>query len=98
MQSDQVQEIYVRWGDSTIEMLDPHGNRISLDASAIVKQDIAIGSCMWLGRLEEWLGTGSGQPDESVWIVKAADSARDLKGRSRLRRVGLMKFRSKPNR
>lgn len=47
-------EIDVRWEDKEDDALDPKGEVIRIDATAIVKQDIEVGSLMWLGRKRDW--------------------------------------------
>ncbi len=93
-------EIRVRWNTSRTEMLDPQGNTISLDGSAVVKRIIHVGSQMWLGTLEEWYspgpgsGSGSGAADDELHEVKAFKDTEDVKGRASTRTVGLMRLRN----
>src|SRR5438045_7940552 len=62
-------EIRCRWDDTKRECLDPEGNRIAVDATALVDRDIAIGSEMSLGNLSDWVGTGLGQDDDTLVMV-----------------------------
>jgi hypothetical protein len=91
-------EIACRWNFKRSETLDPTGNTITLDATVVVKQRIAIDSRMWPGSADEWFGTGSGPAeavtsDEEVYIVKTTSMTEDLKGRARFRTLGLMRYR-----
>ncbi len=88
-------EIRVRWVGSSSEMLDPNGNVISVDSTAKVDRDIAIGSLMWLGGLEDLSGT-SGAPPEDCMYVKAQNFTKDMKIRWTHRTVGLMRRRGLP--
>lgn len=87
----------VRWVNKRREVIDRHGNTIALDATAVVKQEVADGSLMWLGTLAEWQGTGSGLVENQLMQVVWFDSATDIKHRvaaGHVRRtVGLMRFR-----
>lgn len=91
-------EIRVRWVDKQSEMLDPQGNSVVMDATAVVFQDIPIGSRMWLGGLADWVGTGtgSGVTNEGLMEVKGFNKTSDVKNRYIRRTVGLMRFRDVP--
>lgn len=82
-------EISVRWVSDKGEALDPNGVKISLDASVIVGQDLAIGDQLWLGLLEDWYGTGSGDNDTELMEVVTFEKTSDLKGRNVFRHAGL---------
>lgn len=92
-------EISVRWNTKTSEWLDAQGNEEIRDGIAVVAQDIAIGSLMWLapdqtqGALEQWYGTGSAGNTAQLFEVKAFNSTPDIKGRHRRRTVNLMRFK-----
>ena len=86
-------EILVRWITKRMEALDALGNTIALDAQAVVNQEIAVGSLMWLGTLASWQGTGSAVQPSDLMQVKIYDEATDLKGRATRRTAGLMRFR-----
>lgn len=90
-------EIRVQWSDSKTEALDPQGNKVSLDATVIVNRDVAIGSHMWKGELQDWYGTGSDtttEPDTEIMQVKTVNDSPDIRNRSRTRTVGLMRLRA----
>lgn len=94
-------QIPVRWNTERREVLQPNGNTIAFDASAVVRQKIAIGSHMWLGELVDWYGTGSGSgsvdtADDEVMVVKNYTETKDLKGRAVFREVMLMRLHNKP--
>lgn len=80
-------ELDVRWEDKEEDALDSKGEVIRIDATAIVKQDIEVGSLMWLGRKRDW-SAGVGNLREVVSFSKIPS----LKG-GRFRRVaGLRRF------
>jgi hypothetical protein len=87
-------EIPVRWLTKRREVLDAKGNTIALDAQAVVRQRIAVGSHLWLGNLVQWYGTGTGSSlaDEELMEVKTYDETPDLKDRGVFRIVGLMRL------
>lgn len=90
------EEIEVRWVFGRTEALDSMGNTVSVDATAVVDRRIPEGSNMWLGCLEDWVGTGSGDEESNVMYVKAYNEALDIKGRVTARTIGLMYFRNEP--
>ncbi len=47
-------QICVRWLDKRREVLDPKGNTVALDATAVVDRRIQQGSWLWKGSLEDW--------------------------------------------
>ena len=85
------EEIWVRWLQSKTQASDPQGNTVSLDATVISNEDIPAGSEMWLGRLDDFLGTGSGGPDTELHVVKTVRNVPDLKARIYRKRYGLVK-------
>lgn len=85
-------ELQVRWVGKQSEALDPLGNTIAIDATAITNTDIVIGSRMWLGTLSDWLGTGSGSIPDEAMIVKTFNKTSDLKNRFVQRSAGLMRY------
>lgn len=93
-------EIRVRWNNTQSERTDRDGNTITLDATVVVSRiQPPIGSQMWLGDLETWLGTGtgsgtgSGNVGDELMQVKTIDAQKDLKARSTFVTVGLMRLR-----
>lgn len=59
------QELTVRWVNRRREVLDANGNTVSIDATVITDREIAIGSRMWLGSIDDLPGTGSADPPTS---------------------------------
>jgi hypothetical protein len=90
--SDTPIEIRVRWITGRMESLDANGNVMALEATAIVKREIPVGSRMWLGSLAEFMGTGSAGADTEIMEVKIYNEVPDEKGRNRTRSVGMMRF------
>jgi hypothetical protein len=82
----------VRWNVVKREILDPHGQTISLDAEAMVPLEIANGSHMWLGSVEDWVNVGSESSDQLIHVVKRCDVMRDLKGCAVAYKVSLMRL------
>lgn len=85
-------EIRVRWLDTQTSMLDAQGNTVTIDATAIVEQDIPLGSQMWLGTLNNLPGTGL-VPERGLMEVKKVDGGLDLKARNVRRTVGLIRVK-----
>lgn len=88
------EEIRVDWDDTKREVLDSNGQRVAVDAAALVDRDIAVGSEMWLGELALWLGSGTGSGAAlpvDVMVVKTFNSTPDFRNRYKTREVGLMK-------
>ena len=79
-------EISVRWEEKDIETLDPAGNTIAAEAMVVVNQDIAVGSIMWLGELED-----VADPPVNLWTVIKFNKIPDIKGRAYRRTVMLMR-------
>lgn len=46
-------EISVRWENTNTEVVGPQGNPVQISASVRVKQDVPVGSIMWLGTLDD---------------------------------------------
>lgn len=89
-------EIKVRWNTNRAERLAPDGTTVTVDGTAVVDQIIPIDSLMWLGTLEEWLGTGSGLTDTELCVVKTFRDTPDLKARASFKEAGLMRYHGKP--
>ena len=86
-----------RWNDAPKLVLDKQGNTVALDATVVVRRDVPIGSLMRRGLLSAWLGSGSAADDNLLYEVKLFNETSDVKGRFKLRTVGLMRFKQKPN-
>lgn len=91
------QEISVRWVPKQREILDKQGNSISLDAQAVVNEQVPIGSLMWLGELQDWMGSSTVSDGEAVPImeVMSFDRTPDIKNRVSARTLGLMRYRGR---
>ncbi len=90
-------EMAVRFSAGNLsERRDPNGNTVQISGTAVVLDDVAIGSRMWYGRLADWLGTGSTDDvDDQVHEVIGFDSEPDLKARFTRRTVTLARFRNR---
>lgn len=84
---DAAAEITVRWAERRREGVDPQGNTIAIDATAVVDREIAVGSIMWLGALVD-LPT----PLTDLNQVVNYNSIPDIKGREFYRTVSLIKY------
>ncbi len=79
-----------RWDDTIKQATDAQGNRVSIDAMALMDRDVVVGSEMWLGALSDWIGTGSGQDDlTQVMEVKTFNETNDVRGRYSTKDAGL---------
>lgn len=81
-----------RWNNKTKQVQDSKGNQVTISASVVTTRDIPMGSCLWLGTYEEFLGSdGSGSGASSVGIMEAItfDSTNDIKGRFSRKEIGL---------
>lgn len=87
-------EIRVRWDDKAAEAVDANGNTIKVDATAVVAQDIDIGSLMWLGKLADWLSDGINLANQGIMQVVTFSKTSDIRGRFSYRKVGLMRFKN----
>lgn len=93
-------ELSVRWEFGRAETTDPQGNTVVVDAIVHVDRRITVGSEMWLGELEDWIGTGSGSAgsDDEVMRVVSYNETPDVKGRKFYREVGLQFKGDSPSR
>lgn len=85
-------QIRVRWNDKQTEMLDREGNKVAVDATVAVDQEIAVGSIMYKGSISDFAGTGSDDEPSGLMEVKMYDETPDIKNRFKRRVVGLMRF------
>ncbi len=63
-------------------------------ANIAVAIDIPRGSILWLGKEEDWYGTGSGGVDNELVIVDRIRTSKDLKGNVTRRLLVANKFRN----
>lgn len=89
-------EIRVRWENVRKEMTDPKGNVVIVEAVVVVNRSIEIGSQMWEGPLDSWMGTGSVGDDTRVMTVATQGNIPDVKSRARRRVVGLTRLKDSP--
>lgn len=87
-------EIDCRWIDTYREALSPDGQKIVLEATVIVAQDIAIGSIMWLGTEIDWFGTGSTSDNTRLMQVIYFKKTPDVDNMVYRRRAMLMRWRN----
>lgn len=76
-------EIDVRWEWGKRDGLDARGNTITIEATVVVGQEIAVGSKMWLGKLADYTA------GETVLYVTNYREVPDTKGRKYRRVVSL---------
>lgn len=93
-------EIRVRWVLKRTQSTNAKGETISLDGTLVAAQQIAPGSAVFLGSLNEWYGhgtgTGSGATAPEVYRVATYKTGKDIKNRFRRRIVGLQKMGNAP--
>lgn len=79
------------------EVLDPRTQSTSEEAIVVVDRYVEVGSLIWKGTLEEWLGNGTGSgsaaEDNNLLQVVIYSEIPDLKGRNIRRICTCMKFR-----
>lgn len=85
-------EIMVRWKWVKREMVDRQGNTIAIDAEVVTVQDVAVGSVMWLGSLDDLPGTAL-LPEVDAMAVVSAPTTPDIKGRFKARTLMLMRIK-----
>jgi hypothetical protein len=85
-------EIRIRMDNRSTEVLTAEGSRIKVDATAFVSTHMEPGDELWMGELNDWVGTDRGQnADTVVYQVVYYDATPDIKNRFVTRKVGLMK-------
>lgn len=91
-------QIPVRWENKRTMWTDPKGDSVILDATVFVAESVPVLSRMWLGSIEDWVGTafvGTGTAvDDEIMQVLSCDSIPDIKGRIVGRVLGLMRLRA----
>ena len=81
---DAAVSIDVRFEIKKEKALDAQGNVIMIDANAVVDREIAVGSRMWMGNIDD-----IADPPVDLWEVRTNSNVPDIKGRNRRRVVGL---------
>ncbi len=87
-----------RWIDSRKEVVDPQSSNERRDATAIVLQEVARESLVWLGSLDDLPGTGTSAadvPTSDLYVVTGYDGTPDIKGRFVRRSLTLMRYSDK---
>lgn len=90
-------EIKVRWDWNRRDVRRQDGTTITVEATALVGQVIAVGSQMWLGELDSWVGTGSSGDDTDLMEVVGYREVHDIKGRIATRTIDLARFMDQPS-
>jgi hypothetical protein len=80
-------EILVRWNDKLAEGNNPLEEVVGYDATAVVNEDIAIGSILWLGEVVHLPSTLT-----NLMKVVSFNSTPDIKNRCRMRTIGMVRF------
>lgn len=91
-------EMPCRWIDSRKETIDPQSSDERRDATAIVLQEVARESLVWLGSLDDLPGTGTSAadvPTSDLYIVTGFDGTPDIKNRFVRRSLTLMRYSDK---
>lgn len=86
-------EIPVRWLTGRRDQAGAQQGTTSYDAQVITDRDVKVGSRLWLGTLDTYLGTGSDDVPSNVHIVVASSSTPDLKARFTRYTLGLVRYR-----
>jgi len=87
-------EIDVRWTWTRSYSTDAQGNKIALDAKVVTGQQVPVGSLMYLGTEDEWLGTGSASNDSELCEVAVERTGTDIKHRFTRYSYSLKRYRT----
>lgn len=85
-------EILCRWIDGETELPDAQGNPIAVQAVAVVKEDLVIGSILRLGTLASYIGSGSALTDDDIAYIQITNKVPDLDVKNYYRSVGLVRY------
>ncbi len=66
---------------------------VAADSTALVEMPVAVGSVLWPGTLEDWLGTGSNKDQTNLLEVKVYKETPDMKSQDFVRQVGVMRYK-----
>lgn len=75
-------EINVRWKYVNSQMVGKDGVPIAIDATVVVNRLIPVGSVLILGKLQDWVGTGSNDTPQTVMEVKGYNETPDIRNRA----------------
>ncbi len=90
---DDAEEQVVRWENVQKEVQGPQGEPLTVLAEVTVDNEIPLGSVMWEGTLDDWLGTGSAGSDVDLREVLGKETVPDIHGRVSWRIVNLGYYR-----
>ncbi len=88
-------EPLVRWERTRKDMMAPDGTRVNVDVVMVYgcDLDLKIEDVVYLGVLEDWVGTGSAGDDSELMKVVALDYVPNIRGDAAYREAGLVKYR-----
>lgn len=87
-------QIRVRWSWGRTESVSAQGLPVALDATAIVNEEIPVGSVVWYGELDDYYGTGSADTgDREYYEVLNYREVPDLKKRNSHKTISLAYYR-----
>lgn len=86
-------ELDVRWIEADTQMRGPQGTPIDIAVTVIAAREIVLDSVMWLGTLDDWIGTGSNDTDSTLYQVVASAFTPDIKDRNVRMRYGLARYK-----
>lgn len=86
-------EVSVLWIDSKKDVLDPNGQKVTTEAQLQLNFEVKVGDLFWKGELEDFYGTGSGNPETQVMEVVKSSTTPDIKGRNTAYDASLIRFK-----
>lgn len=86
---ETVKEVSVRWEEVNRQIIDNNGDRVAVDATVMVGEEVPVDSELWKGTLEH----DSTPADGKLYEVIAYEEIPDLKGRT-LERTVLLRRKS----
>lgn len=89
--------IDVRWEEHPTVLRGPEGQPIMVQVQLVFDFYPPLGSLLYYGDLDSWLGTGSAPPlvEPVLYQLVTRDNGRDLKGRNERYTGGANPFRGK---
>ncbi len=91
-------EIPCRWVWKRDTATDPQADVTEMTATITVNEEVPVGAILFLGTLDEWLGTGSGSgevlDENELMEVQSASRTPDLKNRNVRRDLTLRRFQN----
>lgn len=92
-------ELAVRWETKKVESTTSDGTPVVLDAVVMTKQEVAVGSRMWLGTLKDWNAQEASPPsdftDREIYEVVMYSAIPDIKGKNVRYLLGLVRYRQR---